>query len=55
MRAAIKAWWHRRRYVDCGVCGREFRKGYGGGKSGEIFCSNRCWSISWFDYLGVPR
>lgn len=51
MRAVIKAWWHSRRYVDCAVCDREFRKGQGSGMSREVVCSDACWSASWMQWF----
>lgn len=58
MIAALKAWWHNRRYADCQVCGREFRKGSGGGVSGEIFCSGWCYGVNlgqWLALIGGVR
>ena len=48
----IRAWWHRRRYTNCLVCGREFRKGHGGGMSRSVVCSDACWAQAWREWLG---
>lgn len=50
-RQAVRAWWHRLRYADCGICGREFRKGKGGGVSRRVLCSERCFKQAWLDWL----
>ena len=50
----LRAWWHRRTHVHCGMCGTEFRKGHGGGMSRSTICSDACWNAAWRDFL-IPR
>ena len=55
MRAVLKAWWRRSRYVDCLMCNREFRKGRGGGLTRETVCSDACWSACLMATFGRER
>lgn len=43
----MKGWWHRLRYAECAICGREFRKGKGGGVSREVMCDDECYAWAW--------
>lgn len=49
--SALRVWLRRRRYVECAVCGREFRKGTGSGISRRTFCDDECYGWAWADFV----
>jgi hypothetical protein len=47
----VSGWWRRVRYANCGVCGREFRKGTGSGVSRRTICDDECYAWAWADWI----